>query len=218
MGYFNKIARSDMFVFLNQVDYEKSGHSMQCYTNRVGILENSQKLWIHCPVVREHGAQPICNVKINNQHDWKNELKSKIESCYGNSQYYDEVSGYVFRLVDTEADNISEYNIAIISDFCRKFGLNTKMIRQDELNTDKHSTELLIQITKAVGCDTYMYGGGGSKYQEEQLFDDVGIKLMSQDYIMPEYNQPSEKFVYGLSILDTLFCCGYDKTAELIRK
>jgi hypothetical protein len=200
------------------VDYEKSGHSMQCYTNRVGILEKGQKAWIHCPVVREHGAQSICSVKINKQNEWKNEFKNKIKSCYSNARYYDEVSEYIFRLVDIEADNISEYNIAVISDLCGKFGLNTKMVRQDELNTDKHSTELLIQITKAVGCDTYMYGGGGSKYQEEQLFAEADIKLIPQNFIMPKYDQPSEKFVSGLSILDTLFCCGYDKTAELIRK
>ena len=28
LGYFEKIWRADVFIFLNQVDYEKSGHSM----------------------------------------------------------------------------------------------------------------------------------------------------------------------------------------------
>ena len=52
MGYFNKMARVDAFVFLNQVDYEKSGHSMQGYGNRVSIGDGTTR--IYCPLVREH--------------------------------------------------------------------------------------------------------------------------------------------------------------------
>lgn len=217
MGYFNKIARADVFVFLNQVDYEKSGHSMQCYTNRVAILENGKPEWIHCPVVREHGPQAICDVKINNQQDWRSELKRRIENSYKNAEFYEEVSEYIFSLLDFKSDNISDYNIAVIENLTKMFGLQTKIVKQTELNTTRHSTSLLIEIAQAVGCDSYMFGGGGSKYQDETLFEHSGIKLISQSFSMPVYHQAAKEFVSGLSIIDTLFWCGFEQTANLLQ-
>ncbi len=217
MGYFNKIARADVFVFLNQVDYEKSGHSMQCYTNRVGIMEKGKASWIHCPVIREHGSQRICNVRINNKNDWKSELKRRIKTSYKNADYYQEVSSYIFDLIDIEADCISDYNITVIESLVKKLDLATKIVKQSDLNTVMHSTSLLIEITKAVKCDSYIYGGGGSKYQDESLFQENMIKLISQNYKMPLYQQMTDEFVTGLSIIDTLFCCGFEQTKKLIK-
>lgn len=217
MGYFNKIARSDVFVFLNQVDYEKSGNSMQCYTNRVSILNGIKSTYIHCPVIREHGPQPICNVKINNTLQWRQELEKVLDVCYKKAPYYEELKNYITELIFTEADNIADYNIKIIRNLVHVFQIETKIVRQDELNTSKHSTDLLVEIAKAVECDTYMCGKGGDKYQNEETFNQYKIQLLRQNYKPIEYNQGNVDFVAGLSILDALFWNGIEKTRELIK-
>ena len=216
LGYFNKIATVDVFVFLNQVDYDKSGHSMQCYTNRVGILKNGKAVWIHCPVIREHGKQPIHKVRINNVLGWREELKKTIKDCYWSTDYYDVVSNYVFGLIDYETDYISEYNIYIILELAKKLDIKVKLVRQEQFQTLEHSTKLLIELIKANQCDSYLYGGGGMKYQQNELFEEHGIKLFSQNYQFPQYEQISQPFVQGLSILDTLFHCGFEGTKKLL--
>ncbi len=55
LGYFDKISRADVFVFLDVVDYPKSGSSMSSWVNRVMLKVGSQKTWVRCPVVREFG-------------------------------------------------------------------------------------------------------------------------------------------------------------------
>lgn len=218
MGYFNKIARADIFIFLNQVDYEKSGHSMQCYTNRVGILKNEKASWIRCPVIREHGPQPIHTVRINDTLDWRNDLKKTIRECYQTTKYYNTISGYIFALIDYKTEYVSEYNMYIVSELAKQLELKAKLVRQDQFHIKGHSTKLLIELIKASQCDSYLYGSGGKKYQQNEIFGEQGIKLIYQDFRTPYYEQVSSTFVPGLSILDTLFHCGFERTRNLLFK
>jgi len=82
-------------------------------------------------------------------------------------------------------------------------GLSVKYVKQSELGDLGSSTELLINITQAVGADTYLCGGGAGGYQDDQLFSERGIKLEYQNF-KPEPYGPVDKFIPGLSILDYL--------------
>lgn len=214
MGYFNKIARADVFVFLNLVDYEKSGHSMQGYGNRVAIYGNDNR--IMCPLVREHGHQVINTVKIKNIQ-WKNELLQKLKLTYCDRQHYSDVMLFVNRILSYETEYLSEFNINAIREICNILNINVEFYRQDKLNVNGSSSELLINIIKKCNCTDYIYGKGGSKYQNEDLFKDNNIELIAQNYIQPQYYQSNDVFVPGLSILDALFCCGFEKTEELVK-
>ena len=218
LGYFDKIARSDVFVFLNQVDYEKSGHSMQCYTNRVAIRDNkNEKKYIHCPVVREHGPQRIDTVIIKSDIDWKSEIFNSLMEGYECAPYRKESFELLEEIFNTKTQFLSEFNIRAIKTILDSLGIGTRLVRQDELNTSYHSTELLAEITSKVGCDRYLYGGGGHKYQQQEYFDKWGIIAVSQNFTSPEYMQGSDAcFVGGLSILDALFWLGIDATGKMI--
>lgn len=217
VGYFDKISRADVFVFLNQVDYEKSGHSMQCYTNRVAVLaHNGEKKYVYCPVIREHGPQRIDRVMIKPDVSWKQDLIDTLERCYKTAPFYSEVKPVVDDILDFETESISEFNIHAIMRLCDALAIGKTFVRQDELNTSKHSTELLVEITKATGCDQYMYGGGGSKYQEDRIFEESNIKAVPQNFTQRSYKQGAlDDFVGGLSILDPLFWTGVENTIKL---
>lgn len=220
IGYFDKIARSDVFVFLNQVDYEKSGHSMQCYTNRVAVLDkNNAKKNILCPVVREHGPQKIDTVRIKPDIDWKIDVITTIKNNYEDAPFKDETYGLLDSIWNYKTDYLSEFNINAVTVISDALRLDTKIVRQDELDTHYHSTELLAEITNKVGCSHYLYGGGGSKYQEERYFDEHHVVAVPQGFIPWEYKQrDNNSFVGGLSILDALFWIGIDATSEKLVK
>ena len=218
LGYFDKANKADVFVFLNQVDYEKSGHSMQSICNRVGILKNGKKGYMHIPVERKHGAQKIDTVIIKKTVDWQNNILQNISIAYKNAPFCD----YVIDMVKThflyEGDFLSEFNISVIRDVATRLGINTPFIRQDELQTTKHSNELLAEICCKVGCNQYLYGGGAAGYQDDNVFKKNGIEPVAQDFHFPYYEQKNDVFVPGLSIVDTLMWIGIEETKQLLEK
>ena len=220
MGYFNKIYRADVFVFMDDVAYEKSGHSMQSYTNRVSILNNGKAEWIRCPVIREHGDQIIKAVLINENIEWKSELKRKIITSYKNTDFFSEVYPIVEELINNDSIHISDLNIYIIKALINKLHIDTPTYIMSDMETHYSSTKLLIEIINSVGCDEYLCGGGAVNYQEDKLFDDNGIKLIYQNYKEPFHVQYgiSEEFIGGQSILDTMFNCGFAGTEKMVKQ
>ncbi len=60
-------------------------------------------------------------------------------------------------------------------------------------------------------------GMGGAKYQEEERYKEEKIKLIYTDFTYPEYPQLWKGFEKNLTVLDILFNCGYEKSAEIIK-
>ena len=220
MGYFNKIYQADRFVFMDDVAFEKSGHSMQSYANRVSIVNQGRTDWVRCPVVREHGIQIIRSVLINNNIDWKSEICTKICTCYQNADFYGEVYPFIIELLDWNTEYIAELNIHIISELAKKLNIRTDLIVMSNLETHYASTKLLVEIIESIQCDSYLCGSGAQKYQEEDLFQKSGINLIHQNYSEPYHVQFGNKsdFIAGQSILDVLFNCGFAGTEKLIKK
>ena len=215
-GYFDKIARSDVFVFLDHVDYEKSGHSMQSITNRVTIFGGEK---IHCPVVREHGPQLIDSVKIREDMPWRQDLIGKLKKKYVRAPYCDEISAFIEDMISVPTDSLSILNINAIKKICEKTGIETKFVIQSEMETQGHSSELLIDIIKKTGCSEYMHGKGGTKYQDDSLFEAAGIKLVPQDFTPWTYSQGvAAEFEKGLSIIDALYWLGFRETGQKVMR
>jgi len=119
-------------------------------------------------------------------------------------------------LISYPSDNISVFNIYCILKLCSYLEIKCNCISQSKLQTEHSSTELLIEITKKVGADTYLCGGGAGGYQQDDLFQKEGIQLEYQEFEHPIYPQLGKEFHPGMSIIDVLFNCGIDGTRSLI--
>ena len=214
LGYFEKIVRADAFVFLNAVDYEKSGHSMQCYTNRVSILDkDGGKKYIHCPVIREHGPQRINTVRVKEETKWKVDVRRELDLSYANAPHKEEVDCVVDDILAYETEYLADFNIFTIETICKKMGIGKRFYRQELFDIHSHSTELFAELTRLTGCNEYLYGGGGNKYQEVEVFEKNGIKAIPQCFKPIPYMQGENgEFISGLSILDILYWQGFDAT------
>src|SRR5438874_12114315 len=82
LGYFDKLRRADVFVFLDDVAFNKSGSGMGCWTNRVAIQVGGKTAWFGCPVRREEGAQPVRTVRIDDRQPWRRRLLRTLEINY----------------------------------------------------------------------------------------------------------------------------------------
>ncbi len=203
LGYFDKVKQADIFVFLDNVAYPKSGSSLGSWVNRVKINMQAQATWIRCPIVRESGIQLIKDVKIDDTTDWRIKLLRTLQMNYSKATNFQNSINLLTELIHFKSDNLSEYNINAIQQIARYLNLPTQFIRQSDLNVTGNSTELLVNICREVKANTYLCGNGAQSYQQDELFTDNHINLKFQQFT-PEPYLPGDRFIPGLSVIDYL--------------
>jgi WbqC-like protein len=203
LGYFDKIRRADVFVFLDGVAYGKSGSGMGCWTNRVPIDVGGRPAWFGCPVRRQPGMQAICDVEFDDSQRWRAKLARTLEINYGRAPGFPRTMGLLRPLLEYPTTRLAQFNEHAVREIAAVLGLGCRFVRQSELAVASKGTRRLIEIAKAVGADTYLCGGGAAGYQEDALFAPSGIELVHQNFVPRPYRDPGS-FVPGLSVIDYL--------------
>ena len=215
LGYFNKMAKCNTFILLDNVQFQKKGGN---YVNRVKIIINNIDAWLTIPIKRNyHGTKQINEIEINNENNWQKKMLETIRMNYSKSLKYHEIIDMVESMINQKETNLSTYNINIIKIISKLLGYEHKLVIASEVNSEGKSTELLISLTQSVNGTAYICGGGSAKYQDDAMFKEAGLELIKQNFEHPVYLQHgTNQFIPGLSILDALFNCGIDRTKKLI--
>lgn len=216
LGFFDKIANSDVFVVLDNVQFPKTGGA---WSNRVRILIHGSPAWITVPVVRSYsGTRLIAEMRINESTDWRAKLLTTIAQSYAKAPHCQSVLPLISALITERSERLAEYNIRAIRELANALNLSLeKMVLGSELQVSGSATDLLVDLVNAVGGDTYLSGQGAGGYQEDEKFAKAGIRLRYQEFRHPVYPQiGGEEFVSGLSIIDALMNCGIAGTSSML--
>lgn len=203
LGYFDKIAKADAFIFLDEVAYPKSGSGAGSWSNRVRINIQGSPAWFGCPIRREPGTQLIRDVRIDDDQPWRKKLLKTLAMNYRRAPRYEQVIPVLESLILLDSDNLADFNVEVICTLCDVLGLKTQFFRQRDLGGEGAATRLLVDLVKKVDGDAYLCGGGASGYQEDHLFEENGITLIYQGFEPSIYGAP-ERFLPGLSVIDFL--------------
>lgn len=217
LGYFDKINRSDIFVFLDDVQFPKKGGS---WTNRVKLISGNEPRWITATLDRNyHGVRNINEMLYKENEPWREKALNTIFLNYKKAAFFEDNFSFFEELINNKNNLIAEYNIHSILAITEKLGFSSEKIHtSSKLPHTGSSNELLISITKIFGGTTYMCGGGAEGYQDESLFQEAGIELKFQNYKHPVYNQEGTvEFQPGLSIIDAVMNLGWDGTRQLFK-
>lgn len=215
LGYFNKIAHADVFVVLDNVQFQKTGGT---WCNRVKMLVGNKPDWVTMPVSRSfHGVRTIREMEILDD-GWRRKTVATIRSSYLKAPHFREVFDVIAPLVESAETNLAAYNLAVIRAIAGRIGLDvSKLVVGSTIAAEGAATDLLIAIVKAVGGTDYLYGGGSGGYQEDEKFAAAGVGLVKQSFSHPSYPQHgTTEFVPGLSIVDTLMNAGFEGTKTLV--
>jgi hypothetical protein len=204
IGYFYKISQSDIFVFLDDVQF--SNNNMH-HWNRVKTPQGETRLKI--PVEHSFGDN-INQVRTKNQLKWKEKHLKTLQMNYSRADYFNEVFPDFKELLMGEYTSLAEMNITINSFICESFGFKTKLIVSSGLEIDSAKEERVIDICSSLSGNTYLSGNGAKAYQVEDHFNEKGINLVYTDYKSFEYPQLWKEFIPNLSIIDYIFNCGFD--------
>jgi hypothetical protein len=215
LGYFNKIARADVFIVLDNVQFSKTGGT---WSNRVRILLEGRPTWATLAVERAfHGVRLVRDMRVADG-PWRVRLLRTFRGAYRRAPYFDDVFPLVEELIGTPTDMVAEFNLAVVRALTGRLGLDPgKLIVGSTLGVEGAGTDMLVNSVRAVGGSGYLCGGGAQGYQDDERFASAGIGLVQQEFQHPVYPQlGADEFVPGLSIIDALMNCGFVGTRELI--
>jgi hypothetical protein len=201
LGYFDKIRHADVFIFMDDVRYNKSGSGMGSWTNRVRIAVQGRAAWFGCPLMREAGVPRIGAIRIDERKKWRQKLRRTLEMNYGRTRNFERTMAVIGPLLDYPTDILAEFNIHAIRTIADALGVTCEYRRQSELDAPGAATELLINLTKSAGGTCYLAGGGAAGYQRDEMFEASGLGLVYQGFEERPYGAPA-KFLPGLSVID----------------
>lgn len=206
-GYFDKIKKADVFIFLDAVDYPKSGSGSGSWCNRVKLMSSGTPAWVGLPISKVSGPQLIKDVEFANKEFHLNKLRKTLEHNYKKLEGYDRHNQFISDLLGYNTNNLADFNINAIMALSDFFNFKTKFVRQSELNFSLSSTELLIELCHAVQADTYICGNGSDGYQKDSLFELKGVTLQYQNYsaLEDEFFNIKNEVEGGFSVLNHIF-------------
>ena len=208
LGYFDKIRRADAFVFLDAVDYPRSGSGgMGSWTNRVRLNIQGEARWITCPIKRIDLGTPICRVAIDDDQPWRVKLLRTLEANYRKAPRYAETMALIEPLIRAPQRNLAAFNICAIQSIAAALGMETRFLLQSDLPGQGKATELLASLVRAVGGNAYLAGGGAGGYQEDNVFAAWELELIYQGFTPSPYGDQA-RFIAGLSVIDYLMFDG----------
>lgn len=216
-GFFYKVARADVFVILDDVQYSK-----RSFQNRNKILAPHGLQWLTVPVrTKGYNGVLIKDIAIDNKNGWRDEHLKALEISYRKAPHFKRYFRLVAGIYDSAHRGLAELNIALMYRIAEDIGIDCgSFVRSSEIAIDAEakSTERLVQLCEALSADVYVSGNGARKYQDESLFQRRNIGLRYANFTPFVYPQlHAGGFHPRLSILDYLFNCGGERFAHDIR-
>jgi hypothetical protein len=204
-GFFYKWLKSDILVFLDDVQFIRRG-----YSNRVKIKGPEGERWLTVPVIKKgRYLQRIDEVEIEREPDWKKKIGGSLHACYGKAPFFKDYFSAFEAIIEKDHTHLASMNIELLVWLSRQLGIETKTVLASRLpGITGQSTQRLVSLCRAVGATQYLSGFGGQKYQDDEIFRGNGIGLAVYDFTPPVYPQLWGEFIPGLSILDLLFNTG----------
>lgn len=203
MGYIDKIANADIFVFLDDVQYSnEAGHNR----NLIKVHNGTQYLTVP---VEQHLGDNINQIRTKDEIPWKKKHLKSIELSYKRASHFNEVFPVMETCINKSYSNIAEMNANIIMEWCRLLGIKTKFTWASEYKLDSTREDKVIDICCLLGADEYISGNGARVYQDPEHFEQRGIKLEYQKFTPLTYPQLWGEFIINMSALDYFMNCGF---------
>lgn len=199
--YFYKILKSDKFVVLDDVQFQKNG-----VQNRNQIKTPQGAIWLTIPVKSKFGT-PINEVEVSNVKVYSKLLKT-IELNYKKSPYYNQVYPNIESLFNKKHKYLHKINSESLNEILKFIGTELNIEYSSDLSTAQLKDDLVIEIIKSLKDDEYLSGKGALGYMDLNKFKKQNIKVYIFDFNYTEYPQlwnKQQRFIPSLSIIDLLF-------------
>lgn len=207
LGYLDRMLQADLFVVLDHVQFERRN-----YQNRTRVLLDGQQHWLTVPVVQRSQQERIVEKQIDNppadeKKWWGSKLHQTLRHAYRDAPYFDLYAPELQEILESRQERLVDLNHSMLNFVRKVLDIRTPLLNSSTMGVSGARSELILDICRVAGADTYLAGMGGSRqYLDQEAFAAAGIDIVWQDFRHPVYAQRSDgDFVPGLSVLDLLF-------------
>ena len=203
VGYFNLINKSEYFVFLDDVQFDK-----RSWQQRNKIIINSHQRYLTVPVISKNKyLQKLSEVKIDNSRKWQKVHLNSIKFNYGKHKYFDEIFNYIEKIYLQEEEYLINLNIKLIKEITKYLGIKLNYDLSSSYKVQKKGGDKIYEILKKLNAEKYLSPIGSKIYLDKiSEFHKEKIKIEYIDYKCKSYDQRNQsKFLSNLSILDLIF-------------
>ena len=213
LRYFHKMASSEVFVLLDDLQFNKNG-----WQNRNKIKTALGELVLTVPVIHKF-QQPLSDVQIDSKQPWARKHWRTLETNYRKAPHFKEHAPFFRDVFERPWERLNDLNCEILFYLVGVLGIKAKIVRSSGLSLKAEGTDRLVEICKTVGAKTYLTGAyAAGVYLNTERFKREGIELVFQEFECPRYPQlfPETGFIPELSIVDLLFNCS-PKSLEILQ-
>lgn len=211
LPYLGKIARSDIFLLLDDVEFTRNG-----WQNRNKIKTSQGALTLTVPV-RQKSTQWIQQVEVAEQ-SWRKKHWSSLVQAYRRAPYFETYAPQLEAFWAEPWSNFCDPCCRMIEWLIATLELPVRCIRSSSLSIESRSSLRLVQLVGAAGGSAYLSGSHALQaYLEPEVFRQQQMPLHLFDWTCPPYAQLHGDFVPNLATLDALLNLGPSRTADLCR-
>jgi hypothetical protein len=208
-GYFDIVRKVDLFVFYDDVQYDKHG-----WRNRNRVKTAAGPKWLTVPVFKQGAVSegiPIHDIEIRWDPDWSESHRGVLRESYRKSPHFDRYFPIFAEALAARPRRLVDLTIPLTERLAAELGIrNTRFRRSSEFVLGGRKTDRLLDLLSQLGATHYLSGPSARDYLDEAAFTAAGIGLEYMEYSYPEYPQLHPPFEPAVSILDLLFMTGDD--------
>lgn len=204
-GFFYKIALSDIFVILDQVQFPRG----TTWVTRNRFKHDQGTLWITVPVWKKGlGLQRIDEVRICHEGQWARKHLTSLKTAYARAPYLVEHVSLLEEIFSDQFERILDLDMAVIRHLMKALNIRTKLLLLSDLGILTRGSERLVEMCKRLGASQYLAQSAANKYLNESAFHEAGIEIKYFTSPAPVYPQLWGNFIGHLSAFDLVFNCG----------
>lgn len=178
-GYFEKMAKCDLFVYSDDVQFPK-----QCYVNRVTLPINGAAAYLTLPVIKGDDDQ-IALKRFHKDSAVLDKLMKTVRFNLGGLPHFGDLGGILDQFVCAfqEETSIGALNIRVLKAIASALNIDTPVRTGLELGLQAwHRNERLIRRCQILGADRYLCGHGSDDYQDDAQMRAAGIEPVRITY------------------------------------
>ncbi len=197
LGFFEQLAKSDVFVIYDDVYYDKHGWRNR---NRIKTPQGAQ--WLTVPIRVDFRETIIRDVKIDNNQIWPKKHIKTVKQNYSSSLFFDRYFGAFEAIIGKKWEYLIDLDMELTYWLAEELDIKRNIMFSSDLNVQGDRINRLIKICKKVGANKFYEGAAGKNYIGPTDFENEGIKVDFQEYVHPQYRQLHKEFIPYLSAID----------------
>jgi len=213
LGYFSLIDAVDIFVLLDTVQFDR-----RSWQQRNRLKGPCASFWITIPVKKASLEDSgLSAIEIVDGGSFAVKHARSIELNYSRAQFYD--GWFESQILSLPKNYLTGYTVPLIKNIAAKLGVKTPIHLASDIQAMGDKEELLRNICVKLECDNYIAVPGAKAYMlESRVFSDADISVSYFEFQHPTYLQCHGDFISHMSILDAVYNCGWERTAQLMKR